>query len=224
MACRAGAHLCTQSLVSVGPGSERFPQVQARNPSLQRTSESLTKSRALSVRPPAHHGGSVRAAGGCGAALLSRNDSMSRNLLHGALGLSRVLLLVGTPSLTLLLLLACSPTPSTGPLVLYRASAVTHQALVRGSLLLEDGCLYIVSPEGERWIAAFPSPGTRWNPEQLAVHVGIETVRLGERRRFSGGEVRNRKPTIDWMTPPAESCKGSSVWMVSAVSAAAGKD
>ena len=116
---------------------------------------------------------------------------------------------------TALLGTACSSASVPSPLVLYPSSPEAPQALLRGRLSLEGACLYIVGKEGERWLAAFPSPGTRWEPAENAVQVGSRVLRVGEMGAFAGGEAANASGTIRWVQPPAASCDGSKLWMVS---------
>jgi hypothetical protein len=115
------------------------------------------------------------------------------------------------------LVAACTTAETIAPLALYPASPESHQALLRGKLSLEGSCLYIVGEGGERWLAAFPSPGTRWDAGENGVHVGARLLRVGEVGAFVGGEVSNTAGTLQWVQAPAASCKGAKLWMVSAL-------
>jgi hypothetical protein len=111
---------------------------------------------------------------------------------------------------------ACASAGAAGdPLVLYPSSPEAQQARLRGRLSLEGACLYIVGEGGERWLAAFPSPGTRWDPAENAVQVGTRTLRVGETGAFAGGEAPNAPGAIRWVQPPAASCESAKLWMVS---------
>ncbi|HEX8691061.1 MAG TPA: hypothetical protein VF746_01365 [Longimicrobium sp.] len=129
----------------------------------------------------------------------------------------------------LLLASSCSPggeRPSPGapagqrtgaaasPLALYPASPEGHGALLRGRLELEGPCLYIVREGGERWLAAFPSPGTDWNPGDRAVRVGDRVLRVGATGGFGGGEVKNGAGALSWVRAPDASCDSAKVWLV----------
>lgn len=81
--------------------------------------------------------------------------------------------------------------------------------------MLEGSCLYIAGDGGERWIAAFPSPGTRWEPRENAVHVRARMLRVGEMGAFAGGEMRNRPGVLRWVQAPGAGCDGSKLWIVS---------
>lgn len=117
----------------------------------------------------------------------------------------------------LLVASSCSPSGEVNPLVLYPASPEGHTAGVRGTLEMEGACLYIVGQGGERWLAAFPSPGTNWNPEDRAVQVGDRALAVGATGEFSGGEMKNGARAISWVQPPAASCDSSKIWLVTAL-------
>ena len=115
-----------------------------------------------------------------------------------------------------LVMAACSSSgTAVSPLVLYPSSPESHQALLRGTLSLEGGCLYIAGEGGERWLAAFPSPGTRWDSGENAVQVGERMLRVGDMGAFAGGEVPNASGAIAWVQAPAAGCDASRLWMVS---------
>lgn len=113
---------------------------------------------------------------------------------------------------------ACASAGSADPLVLYPSSPEAHEALLRGRLSLEGACLYITGEGGERWLAAFPSPGTAWEPGERAVRVGARMIRVGDAGAFGGGEVTNASG-IRWVRAPAGSCDAAKLWMVSALRA-----
>lgn len=113
------------------------------------------------------------------------------------------------------LVAACSSGGGASPLALYPASAEAHEALLRGTLSLEGDCLYIVGDGGERWLAAFPSPGTTWEPGENAVQVGARTLRVGAPGAFAGGEAPNPPGALKWVQPPAPGCESAKLWMVS---------
>ncbi|HYW05720.1 MAG TPA: hypothetical protein VE913_02120, partial [Longimicrobium sp.] len=100
---------------------------------------------------------------------------------------------------------------ATDPLALYSGTPVARQAQLQGRLVLDGACLYIVAPGGERWLAAFPSPGTRWEPGENAVEVGARRVRVGETGGFAGGEASD----APWVKAPDDSCDASKLWTVS---------
>lgn len=112
---------------------------------------------------------------------------------------------------------SCASVAAANPLVLYTASSEAHQAQLQGRLQLEGACLYIVGEGGERWLAAFPSPGTRWESGDSAVQVGARRLRVGEVGAFVGGEVTNAAGTLRWVQAPAGPCDASKLWMVSSL-------
>lgn len=112
---------------------------------------------------------------------------------------------------------ACAAGGSADPLVLYPSSPEGDQARLRGTLVMEGACLYIAGEGGERWLAAFPSPGTRWAPAENAVHVGERTVRVGETGAFAGGEGSGRPGADSWVRAPAAGCDAAKVWRVTAL-------
>ncbi len=88
-----------------------------------------------------------------------------------------------------------------------------HQALLTGRLMLEGGCLYVVTDRGERWIPVFRSPLTRWNAAARSVETSYgETWRVGETVRLTGGMSQPRA----WSKAPPPGCSGSNYWLVSA--------
>jgi len=113
-----------------------------------------------------------------------------------------------------LMVASCAAGGAAAPLALYPSSPEGHQARLRGRLAMEGGCLYIVGEGGERWLAAFPSPGTRWVPDENAVQVGKRTVRVGETGAFAGGEASGAPGTVAWVRAPAAGCDAAKVWMV----------
>jgi hypothetical protein len=113
----------------------------------------------------------------------------------------------------LLMATSCASAGAADPLALYTATPVARQARLQGRLVQDGACLYIVAEGGERWLAAFPSPGTRWEPGESAVQVGARRLRVGESGAFSGGEAS----TAPWVKAPAASCDASKVWTVSAL-------
>lgn len=110
---------------------------------------------------------------------------------------------------------SCASARAADPLALYPATPESQQARVQGTLTMEGACLYIVSEGGERWLAAFPSPGTRWEAGENAVAVGDRRIRVGEAGAFAGGEVTNAGGTFRWVQAPAPACDASRLWMVS---------
>jgi hypothetical protein len=82
---------------------------------------------------------------------------------------------------------------------------------------MEGGCLYITTESGERWLAAFPSPGTSWNSENLSVQVGDKTLKVGAAGGFAGGEMLRGPDAIQWVQAPGKECDGSKIWLVNAL-------
>lgn len=115
----------------------------------------------------------------------------------------------------MLMAASCAAADAPSPLALYEAGPEAQEALLQGRLMREGACLYITGDGGERWLAAFPSPGTTWQAADSAVQVGTRTIRVGETGAFAGGEVPSPAPAIRWVQPPAESCQAAKLWMVS---------
>jgi len=122
--------------------------------------------------------------------------------------------LPGAGACLLLLGASCSSGDRANPLALYPASPEGHMALLRGTLELEDSCLYVAVEGGERWLAAFPHPATEWIAGDRAVRVEDTVLRVGEKGTFQGGEAGTGSTAIPWVQAPAESCDGSRVWLV----------
>lgn len=105
---------------------------------------------------------------------------------------------------------ASSAGESVDPLVLYSAGADAMQALVRGRLVRDTDCLYIVADDGSRWLAAFPAQATRWQEDPPAVVYRGRTVAVGSDVELSGGEGG----ALEWVKPPAPTCDASQIWIV----------
>lgn len=113
------------------------------------------------------------------------------------------------------LVAACAPENAASPLALYPWSAEGNAALLPATLTMgDDGCLYLVSESGERWLAAFPSPGTEWDAEEQSVQLSGVAVRVGATARFAGGEFKAGPAGIDWLQPPRPECDSSLIWFV----------
>jgi hypothetical protein len=124
-----------------------------------------------------------------------------------------------TPTLMLVAMLslaACSG-GAAAPLALYPANVEGHHALVEGTLERDGECLYIVGGSGERWLAAFPSPGTTWDATRQVVRVGENAVAVGEVAAFAGGETRGDASGVQWVEPPGATCDQSGIWWVTHV-------
>jgi hypothetical protein len=103
------------------------------------------------------------------------------------------------------------------PLALYPSSPAGDAALLRGRLELEGPCLYIRGEGGERWLAAFPSPGTSWDPEDRSVRVGDRVLRVGGTAGFGGGEAKGEPGALSWVQAPAASCDASRIWLLTSL-------
>jgi len=109
------------------------------------------------------------------------------------------------------------PDGAGSPLVLYPGSPEGHTARLQGTLEMNGGCLYIANEGGERWLAAFPSPGTSWDPENRSVRMGDKVLRVGATSGFAGGEISNGPGAIQWVQAPGNGCDGSKIWLVNAL-------
>lgn len=109
---------------------------------------------------------------------------------------------------------SCGPHGVTSPLALYPASPEGDSALLRGTLEVDGGCLYITGEGGERWLAAFPSPGTSWDPESRSVRVGDKVLPVGSQGRFGGGESKRGPAGLPWVQAPSAECDGAKIWLV----------
>lgn len=117
-----------------------------------------------------------------------------------------------------LLLSSCSTPPgSADGLTTYgsRGSGAYHDALMVGTLVMEDGCLYVRSADAdERWLPVFPADGVRWDGRTLTFRAAGHEV--GDRVELPGGAVT--EPTSPNPVPaeydvPAV-CSTEFVWLV----------
>lgn len=85
------------------------------------------------------------------------------------------------------------------------------QAALIGTLILEDGCLYVVAARGERWIPVFGFPGARWNAAERRVETAAgSSYRVGDTVRLGGGTV----VPLEWARPLPAGCRGDKYWRV----------
>jgi hypothetical protein len=63
-------------------------------------------------------------------------------------------------------------------------------ALIRGTLALEDGCLYLRDADGGRTLPTFPWPGTSWDEASQTLRIfGRQRFRVGDMVEAGGGFV-----------------------------------
>ena len=103
------------------------------------------------------------------------------------------------------------------PLALYPGNPEGHDARLRGTLEMVGGCLYITGEGGERWLAAFPSPGSQWDSAARSVQVAGKACRVGSAAGFAGGELRGGLGAIQWVQAPDKECDGAKIWLVTAL-------
>ncbi|MDD9206606.1 hypothetical protein PU560_09030, partial [Georgenia sp. 10Sc9-8] len=115
------------------------------------------------------------------------------------------------------LLSSCSTTPENADgLATYEPrGSGGMDALMVGTLVLEDGCLYVRSADfDERWLPVFPADGVRWDGRTLTFGGGNPGV--GDQVELPGGAVT--EPTSPHPVPeeydvPA-ACSTELVWLV----------
>lgn len=112
---------------------------------------------------------------------------------------------------------SCQSGGAASPLALYPGSPEGNQARLQGTLEMDGSCLYISNPGGERWLAAFPSPGTSWDADTRSVQIGDKALRIGSSGGFTGGEVSSGPDAIQWVQAPGNGCDGSKIWLVTAL-------
>lgn len=116
-----------------------------------------------------------------------------------------------------LLVASCRSGDAASPLALYPGSPEGHAALLHATLEMDGRCLYLAGDGGERWLAAFPSPGTSWDPESRSVQMGDEVVRVGATGRFGGGETKGGPGGIPWVQAPGAECDSTKIWLVNSL-------
>jgi hypothetical protein len=117
----------------------------------------------------------------------------------------------------LILASSCRSDGAASPLALYPGNPEGHSARLRGTLERVGDCLYVIGEGGERWLAAFPSPGTSWDPERRSVRVGDKVLRVGDMGGFAGGEMSHGPDAIQWVRAPGKECDGSKIWLVTSL-------
>jgi hypothetical protein len=113
--------------------------------------------------------------------------------------------------------LSCRSDGAASPLALYPGSSVGLQAQLQGTLEMADDCLYISRAGGERWLAAFPSPGTTWDAGDRSVRMGDKVLRVGGTGSFTGGEMSGGASGVRWVRAPGNGCDSSKIWLVTAL-------
>jgi hypothetical protein len=118
----------------------------------------------------------------------------------------------------LILVLSCrSDQVAASPLALYPGSSEGLNARLRGKLEMTGDCLYITREGGERWLAAFPSPGTTWDAGNRSVRIGNRVLRVGDPSGFDGGEISGGASGVQWVQAPGGGCDSSKIWLVTAL-------
>lgn len=112
--------------------------------------------------------------------------------------------------------LSCRSDGAASPLALYPGSSAGSQAQLQGTLEMADDCLYISREGGERWLAAFPSPGTTWDAGHRSVRMGDKVLRVGGTGSFTGGEMSGGASGIRWVRAPGSGCDSAKIWLVTA--------
>lgn len=104
--------------------------------------------------------------------------------------------------------------PSAGPLALYQATEGGFSAMLEARLILEDGCLYLTD-EASRWLALWPSPGTSWEGDGVAIKGA--RVAVGSTAIFGGGETEINEEAVaarEWVATPDPRCLVDKAWWI----------
>lgn len=89
-------------------------------------------------------------------------------------------------------------------------------ALGRGKLVLDDGCVYLREPDGRRTIPIFPDQA-RWNPANKTITLDGQTYGIGAHVRVGGGNTG--ASSADHIPKTCHRNKnGSSFWQVGSIS------
>ncbi|MDP4505828.1 hypothetical protein [Nonomuraea turcica] len=115
-----------------------------------------------------------------------------------------------------LALAACTATGETStadPFASYDRvqSGVGDAALLTGTLVLDQGCLYADS-DGQRWLPVFPAAGTQWDATAQTLTVDGRTAALGKTVELGGGTAQ-----AEIITSAPEGCDRSQIWLVVSV-------
>lgn len=100
---------------------------------------------------------------------------------------------------------------------LLHPSAEGDTALLRGMLVVQRHCLYIVSGD-RKTLPAFATFDTKWDDQALDLVVRGRHFKLHRLYSFGGGLVVGPATTLNWVVPPHPSCVLSPVWIVSSIS------
>jgi hypothetical protein len=119
------------------------------------------------------------------------------------------------PALALAACTAGGESSAADPFATYERSqpGVGDAALLAGTLVLDQGCLYADS-DGQRWLPVFPSGGTEWDATTQTLTMDGRAAVLGRTTEFGGGTAQ-----ADVIASAPEGCDRSRIWLVVSVGA-----
>lgn len=85
---------------------------------------------------------------------------------------------------------ATAPLPADAPLATYEWDGGDRmQAGLEGTLTLENGCVYVVSPDGHRTLPVFPADRVGWDARTETLTYGGSDYAMGDEIAAGGGWV-----------------------------------
>ena len=128
---------------------------------------------------------------------------MSRTTRFGVVVLASTLALVGC---------AATPLPSSGPVAVYPAPDYGMDALLDGTVRLNDGCLVVEGGEGTTAVPVFPSDDVTWDEDSKLLTWRGETYSDGDAISLGGGFVGTSGIENGYFP---EDCAGREAFLVS---------
>jgi len=86
-----------------------------------------------------------------------------------------------------------------------------------GTLVVEDGCLWMRSPDGGRASLAFATPSTDWDADAGLLRVGDKRFAPGAPIRVGGAVFEGTLPRLAWTRAPRAECLSAPLWIVSSI-------
>jgi hypothetical protein len=99
-----------------------------------------------------------------------------------------------------------------------------NAASTTGTLEAEDGCLYLRTSEGGRYLIASTIPAGRWDAGRGALVVagtGGGTFMPGDRVALGGSEAQATSLAGQWVEAPGSACDTGRIWVANRISSAA---
>lgn len=106
---------------------------------------------------------------------------------------------------------------STVSVALLPSSDAGSTAAGGGTLVVEENCLWMRGPSGDRASLAFATPATDWDAGAALLRVGDKVFRPGAAIRVGGAVFEGQLPRLAWIRAPLTKCLATPLWIVSSI-------